>query len=642
MTSPVAAPDSPDVHPDLDDSRRYGPWRFWLHALGWLVFYLTVVVAWGQRNSWPDDLILCVLAAPVNAIVIATLYAAYGFGTRIDSHRAQQEQLIAALVLAVGVASGQLFLMNLGLAALAIAWLRPARPDVDWTEWLKIPLVLFTALPFWLDLHGGRTQVFQFLDDPIANPTFQLPLALTATQNRLLSYCALLSLVLLLHGRVFWIALPLLPVFLFVIAALPRWIPSWAEWPPVLRQVTPWGLGIVLFAGLSWFAVRVDAACRRLVSGEWLRRWFEERRYPPWLAVLVVIISQMLPVRSMQWGAPQMLAGAGLLLTAAILVTLRWRSGRGPIHSRSVALVAGALLLNLIAEFTTTDSLRRLAVAFVLVGLVSWHRLWHLRIFLASGFIAILLLAVPSDPASGLSDPALFTGVRIGCAGLLILLLGWFSLGRQPAPGEAGYPEQAWVPSKRFAFILLGLMMLFQTAAAFWPDHQIGATPKNPAPPPSDEGPLGARMSTTGQAVTYQVLDRAGWVQVSIAFPKKNPYLIESPENALERHGWQVVQRVRIRHPQGEAGALKIVRDGQYAAALWWFEQGPTSFSNHLYARRVLWSSWHLADRQLRHVRVESLAITDPNELAAFAARNDWFSSLEAPSDAGSSEGPKP
>ena len=622
MSHAVAEPNPLTSPKDFDDPSSSGPGRFWLHALAWLLLYLTVVVAWGQRNSWPDDLILCVLAAPVNAVVIATLYAAYGFGNQVDSHRAQQEQLIAALVLAVGVASGQLLLMNLGLAAIAIAWLRPARPDVDWTEWLKIPLVLFTALPFWLDFQGSRSPIAPLFADPAGNPTFQLPLALTATQNRLLAYCALLSLVLLLHGRVFWIALPLLPLFLIAIATLPRWTPAWSNLPATYRQLAPWLLGIVLFAGLSWFAVRVDAACRRLVSGELLRRWFDERRYPPWLAVLVVVVAQMVPFRSLTWEPAHRIAAAGLLLTALILVALRWRSNRGPIHSRSVALVAGALLLNLIAEFTTNDSLRRLAVAFVVVGLISWHRFWQLRIFLTAGFIAILLLAVPDNVAPAVA------AYRWGFAAALLSLLLWFATHPQPTSGEPGYPEDAWVPSKRFAFILLGLMMLFQTAAAFWPDHQM-APPITPSElAATDESTLGPRMTTTGQTATYQQVDRAGLVQISLSFPQKNPYLIESPERTLERNGWQIVQRLTIPHPRGEAGALKIVRDGQYAATLWWFEQGPSCFSNHLYARRVLWSSWHLADRQLRLLRIESLALTDPKDLAAFAASRNWFTHL--------------
>jgi|GEM_PF-3219370 len=624
MSSADAEPRRQVALTDLDRKWQSGPGRFWLHAITWVLLYFTVVVAWGQRNSWPDDLILCVLVAPVNAVVIWTLYAAYGFGNLVDSHRAQQEQLIAALVLAVGVASGQLLLMNLGLVAMAIAWLRPARPDVDWTEWLKIPLVLFTALPFWLDLQGSRSPLAHLLDDPTGNPTFQLPLALTTTQNHLLAYCALLSLVLLLHGRVFWIALPLLPLFLIANATLPNWIPAWSTLAPTTRQLAPWIFGFVLFAGLSWFAVRVDASCRRLVSGDLLRRWFDERRYPPWLAVLVVIVAQMVPFRSLTFQTLHWIDAAGLLLTSVILLILRWRSARGPTHSRSVALVAGALLLNLIAEFATNDSLRRLAVAFVLIGLISWHRFWQLRIFLASGFITLLLVAVPDNlaPDFGILRWVFATG--------LLLLLAWFSVQPQPRTGESGYPEDAWVPSKRFAFILLGLMMLFQTAAAFWPDHQMALPANRSSEVSSDDDTLGPRMTTTGQTATFQLLDRAGLVQVSLAFPQKNPYLIESPERALERNGWQIVQHFQVPHPRGEAGVLKIVREGQYAATVWWFEQGSSSFSNHLYARRVLWSSWHLADRQLRLLRVESLAITDPRELAAFAARHNWFSNLGA------------
>ena len=620
-----AHPESANAAPAFSWSPESGAGRFWFHWLAWGFCYLAVVVAWGQRNSWPDDLILGVASLPVNLVVISTLYAVYGFGTGVDSERGQQEQLIAALVLAVGIASGQLLLMDLGLVTLAIAWLRPSRPDVDWTEWLKIPLVLFTTLPFWLDFHGSTSAIQSLLDDPVGNPRLRLPLALTVTQMQLLGYCALLSLTMLLHGRAFWIVVPSLPVFLALLATFPAWRPEGITFPPGSRRYAPWILGIALLTAASWLATRLDAPCRRLISGDTLRRWFRERRYPPWLAVLVVASAQVLP-----WGAsprtgPNWVVGLGMALVAWVLIVLRRRSRRGPTHSRSVALVAGALLLDLLAEFTTYDGYRRLAVAFVLIGLISWHCFWHWRIFATAGAIAVLLLAVPDELAPNVVPPSVLTGLRTATAGILLVLLVRWSRQSQPEPGETGYPEHAWVPSKRFAFILLALMMLFQVAAAFWPEHQMVADPPSPPEDPAGFVPPKPRLVASDPAASYQILDRLGGVQVSISFPRKNPYLVESPERLLIRNGWQVLRRVPIRHPRGEATALEVERDGQRAATLWWFDQGPLSFSSPIYARRVLWSSWHLTDRRLRQVRLESLAITDPDQLARFAARHAWF-----------------
>jgi len=616
---------------DLSWTPQSGPARFWLHALTWLLFYVTVVVAWGERNLWPDDLLICVGLLPLNALIIYTLYEVYGFGTFIDPIRGQQEQLIACLVLAVGIASGQLLLMNLGLVALAIAWLRPAKPGVDWMEWLKVPLVLFTTLPFWLDFQGNRSELFKLFEDPIGNPVYKLPFALVTTQTRLLGYCGLLSLIMLLHGRVFWIAVPILPAFLAAVASLPKWFPAWNDLSQVYRQLAPWILGALILGSLSWIANALDAACRRLVSGEILRRWFEERRYPPWLAVLVVAVAQAFPVKSIGSDDSVVWAAVGVALMVPILVVLRIRSGRGPVHSRSAAMVAGGLLLILLAEFSTSDNLRRLAMGFVLIGLISWHCFWRLRVFITAAAFSVVALALPDNLASTLLSKDVVIALRVVVASILLLALLVFSVPAQPARGEFGYPEDAWIPSKRFALILLGLMMLFQNAGAFWPTHDLRwiadweernqVTPI-PKPPPAPASTVDA----SDDPISFPALGTSGIIQVSIAHPMRMPYFIESFERTLQKNGWTVLDRRQIPVPGGEAAAVKVVApNGQTATALWWFDQGDRCFSNHLYARRVLWSTWHLADRDLRQIRIESYSVTDPQALVDFAAARNWF-----------------
>ena len=634
-TEPTSLADSPWTP-------QSGPARFWLHALTWLLFYFTVVIAWGERNLWPDDLLICIALLPLNVLIIWTLYEVYGFGTYIDPIRGQQEQLIACLVLAVGIASGQLLLMNLGLVTLATAWLRPARPGVDWMEWLKVPLVLFTALPFWLDFQGSRSQLFTLFEDPGGNPVYRLPLALVTTQTRLLGYCGLLSLIMLLHGRVFWIAVPILPAFLIAVASLPKWFPAWNDLSPVYRQLAPWLLGALLLGGLSWLANILDAVCRSLFSGEILRRWFEERRYPPWLAVLVVAVAQTLPFDSVDKGRSLLFATTGVALMVLILVALRIRSGRGPVHSRSAAMVAGGLLLILLAEFSTSDNLRRLAMGFVLIGLISWHCFWRLRVFMTAGALSVVALAIPNNLAPSLVSPDVLFASRIVVASILLVGLFVFSLPAQPARGEIGYPEEAWIPSKRFALILLGLMMLFQSAGAFWPTHDMRRpldlnrkALEDPHPKPNSGSASQIDTDTDDDAVTFPTLGASGIIQVSIAYPMRMPYFIESFERTLQRNGWTVLDRRQVSLPDGEAAAVKVVaRNGQTATALWWFDQGKRCFSNHLYALRVLWSTWHLADRGLRQVRIESYSVTDPQTLVDFAAERNWFRDQERHSTA--------
>lgn len=594
--------------------------RFWFHLAGLGFLYLTVVVAWGQRNSWPDELLLSVLTVPISGLVARQLFRSEHFGLEVDSETGQQEQLIASLVLAVGLASGQLLLMSVGLVCLGIGWLRPQRRDVDWAEWLKVPFLFLTALPFWLDFDGSRAGFARLLGNAVGNPVYRLPLELATSQARVLGYCGLLALALVLRGRAFWLALPLLPVFLAAITVLPLLVPDWAGLPVTLRLWVPWGLGAAAIGALAKLTRRLDAPGHSMASGRMVRRWFANRRHPPWLAVMVVTVVQALPFQTPRLGPHERLELAGMAVLALLLGILRLRTTRGPIHSRSTAMVAGALALTLLAEFTTSDQARHLALGFVLIGLFSWHCFWPLRIFAMAGTITTLLLGIPG---SGLPAPfgseSLFA-VRLALAGLLLGVLAWLVFRPLPLPGAQGYDESGWVPPKRFALILLGLMMLFQTASAFWPEHQI----RFPGQSRTTEE-IEPEMSPAALLRQTGPLAPRGPVQTTIAYPRRNPYLLESPVRMLQRRGWQVVRTERFPHPKGEAIGVELANGDRRASALWWFEVGGAAFGNHLYARRVLWSSWHLANRSLRYVRLESSVLTDPADLVRHAVGQHWF-----------------
>ena len=114
-------------------------------------------------------------------------------------------------------------------------------------------------------------------------------------------------------------------------------------------------------------------------------------------------------------------------------------------------------------------------------------------------------------------------------------------------------------------------------------------------------------------------------IDVAIIRLRRNPYLVESPERTFERIGWTVLHSSRVPHPKGEAGSLGLQRAGENLTLLWWFELGNRAFANPLYARRVLWSSWHLANRNLRLVRLEADGSVPAERLEEFARRLKWF-----------------
>ncbi|MBX3746872.1 MAG: hypothetical protein KF833_16300 [Verrucomicrobiae bacterium] len=604
--------------------RREAGMAFGLHAIAWGAFYLTVVVAWGQHNAWPSELIVSVLSVPLSGLVAASVFAGERFGLAIEPAKGQQEQLIAALVLALGLASGHLVLMSLGWVCLGMAWLRPARPGLNWTEWLKVPAIFMTALPFWLDFEGHGWLAAAGFEDPLRNPGLTLPLALTTTQARVLGYCALLGMALFVRGRAFWLGVGLLPGFLVATVAVPGWIPGWADWPGTVRAMIPWGLAMGGIGLLANRAEWIGAKSRRWISGATVRGWFEGRRYSPWLAVAVVSAMQGVPLESTRFDLGEVLGLMGMGIMAMLLLGLRRRTPKGPVHSRSVAMVAGGVAMMLGAEFTTYEPLRRVALAWVILGLVSWRCFWPWRVLGVAVAASFVLLAFPAGSGWGRIGPEPLLAVRLSVA--VLLLAGLARFARQPPPlsGQRGYSDLGWVPSKRFALILLGLMMLFQTASAFWPEHEMAVL----VVAPRDEDAVGGLKGplTPQDAGVHRLSSWQGPVQVSLAYPRKSSYLLTSPEVALRRAGWRVTGRGWVEHPHGEAMVVRLERSGgEQATAMWWFEQGERAFSHARHARRILWSGWHLADRRLRLVRLESTAVRDPEDLVAVARREGWF-----------------
>jgi hypothetical protein len=591
--------------------------------MAWLAFYATVVIAWGERNSWPPELRFCVLSLPLNVWVIGSILRRAGLQLAIEVEKNQQEQLIAALVLAAGLASGQVFLMSLGLVSLGMAWFRPAGPAVAWGEWLKVPLILLAALPFWLDFISPWLDLTASFEDPAADSRQVLPIARTITHVQVLAYAGWVTMALLLRGRVFWFTLPLLPAALVIAAALSRLAGTGRF--SMTPFASPWVLGALAVGGV--FVALSPAVHPRLNSARVLREWFKERRYPPWLAVAAVAMMYMRPLEPARFDPGEILGLAGMAVLAGILLGLRLRTPKGPVHSRSVAMVAAGLTLALAGEFTTHEPLRHLALALVTMGLASWHCFWPLRIVLVAIAASLCLLLMPERFPLRLWDPSLLLAVRLSVGFVLLGCLAWLTLKPLPCPGQHGYSDEGWTAPRRFALILLALMMLFQTASAFWPEHEF-----------FPDSPMGAGASNalatenSSHFVRSTMTHRSGPIHISITHPHQDPYLLESPERPLRRRGWRVVEAERVFHPQGEAKVMTLERSGELLATMWWFDWGNRAFVDHQFARRILWSGWHLADRHLRLVHLESSG-SKPGELIALARRQVWFGYSAGASD---------
>lgn len=584
----------------------------------WLGLYFTLVLAWGERNSWPDELLVCLLFLPLQVAVAAALHARHGFGRDGRDEPSLRELAIAYLLLATGIASGLLLMMVVGLLAVGVAWLRPRRRPVDWFEWLKLPVVFSFALPFWLDFSGSRQDWFARFNDPALNPTYRLPLELGVTRLQVALRLAVLAAALLLPGRRFCWGLPLL-------------VPAVVAGNEIAGRLAG-GSAPLAWAWMAgaWLAVAGLGRIfdRRMRSGSangHLTYWMEHRAYPPWIAAMAVAVQQAVPAEG---PSLRPLFGLALLGAAALLVLLyrlRLRTPAGPIHSRSSGLVMAGLALLLGAEFTGLDLLRYAALGATIIGLMSWHRLWAKRVFLAAGVAWMALLPPALMGFAAGAEPAWLVVARAFLALAALGLLAAAGPRTDWSSGEEGYANEAWLPIQRFALIFLILMVVFQNASAFWPEPMEnrfdlamrGATATDLLAPP--EPPPTAVSNPLAPAPGYGLFD------VTVSLPSRNPAQLEAPELSLRRRGWTVTSRDVVPHPLGAAVVLGLERNQQPARAVYWFENGGQAFANYLQARRILWSSWNLSDRNLRLVLILSGAAETPADFFTFAAGQNWF-----------------
>lgn len=582
----------------------------------WLGLYLTLVLAWGQRNSWPDELLVCLLFLPLQVAVAAALHVRHGFGRDGRDEPSHRELAIAYLLLATGIASGLLLMMTVGLLAVGVAWLRPRRGPVDWFEWLKLPVVFSFALPFWLDFSGSRQDWFARFDDPAVNPGWRLPLELGVTRLQVALRFAVLAAALLLPGRRFWWALPLLaPAMLAGNEAAARLAAGSAP--------AAWGLMAAAMLAVAVLARWLDRLFGSGATDGHVTYWMEHRAYPPWIAAMAVAVQQAVPAEG---PSLRPLFGLALLGAAALVILLyrlRLRTPVGPIHSRSSGLVVAGLALLLGAEFTGLDLLRYAALGATVIGLMSWHRLWAKRIFLAAAVAWMALLPPVLLGFTAEAEPAWLVAVRAGVALAALGLLAVSGPRTDWASGEEGYANEAWMPFQRFALIFLILVVVFQNASAFWPEPMEnrfeqalrGATATDLLAPPE----RAAATDPLALAPGYGLFD------VTVSLPSRNPAQLEAPELALRRRGWTILRREVVPHPFGAAVALELERNQQPARAVYWFENDGEAFANYLQARRILWSSWNLSDRNLRLVLILSGVAETPEDFFAFARQQHWF-----------------
>lgn len=596
--------------------------RFVLRLAAWLSVYVALLVPWGTYNHWPTSQIISTAYLPLCLLAAAGLSRRHHFAWEPPDPPSHWELLISFQLLAIGVATGYMLLISVAWVCVGVAWLRPIRPDVNWVEWYKLPILFLLCFPVLSDLAGSRHDwLFAKSAGTLAGGEHAWPALFQETVGIRI---AVLSLAWFLDGLAFWLGLATLPVFYLLVRTAclttTQPVPPGATWLTSLAA-----LALALAVGRSWGKRGVSSHPLLAAMASELRH----RSHALWLATLVTLMQQQSLTEAWLAGGKLNLDVTGATLLLLCLVVLRVASAPVGVDFRSRAVLVASQLVLFAAEFTDLNPLRHVALGLFLVAALSWGRSWSWLVLLGSGLC--WLTVIPSCEAilelAGLTS-ATAAYLRLGAfITSLVLVVG--AAGHAAAQSTPrSQIEHDWQPEQRYVFILLGLLLLFQTISAFWSEDQLGQKPL-PDPSPNAQAGLVLHRLDTGAPGTleahYEInLGKKTW-QLWVRQEGPIPVATTSAETILRREKWEPDERRLVSHEFGQVAALDLHRLGQTAHAVHWFQHGQRTFVNHLRARRILWSSWMLNRRDLHSFLLLGETPASTEDLLEFARRQGWF-----------------
>ena len=589
---------------------------FGARLMFWLAALVSLAFCWAAANSWVEVMAVPLAFVPLQLIVAAAVCRREGICWRNLGAPSEWEMLVSVLLLAVGVANGVLLFISIGWICLGTALLRPAGASVKWDEWFKLPLLFFFTFPVYFDLAGSRWDWLSgFYAQEDGSSLFDW--------NRYLLFeiffkTALCGMAWLLRGAAFWLCLPMAAAAFIFHGPL---LALFGDPNNTTRSayVLILASGIVLGGTLATQRLKRHAP----LWGR-LRDWAAGRTYSIWLAALVILLAQSSLLERWLSGNVSLPEMGAVALLISLLAFARSRYSSGDVHVRSRALLALALFVLLAAEWVDFDPGRRLSLSLLVISLLSWRKEWSVSLYLGA-LIACLALITPAS-LSPFPKPLPHEGAaRLGAFffGIAIALPYALHGHRRLHPGVA---DAFWQPAKRLAFILLALLVSFQTLSEIAAEENAERVELSDLAELFGNGPFVARIPAFAASLT----ETKDWghkkVVVFAARPTARPAGLLAPERIALARGWKVAQREYLAHPRGRCMALLLERGDERAAAVYWFDHGARAFASFQRARRVLWSGWNLARRDLRLVFLQSAEIQDPAKLLSFAKQEGGFS----------------
>jgi hypothetical protein len=586
--------------------------RFFLRLALWLVCYLGITIAWGERNAWPIEIVAPLLSLPIAFAISRHVYRTQQITLETRPAESQWTLLICFLLLAVGLASGLMLLMAIGWVSLGVAWLRPADPRVPWDEWFKLPLLFILTLPVISDLAGSR---FEWLGRS-GNPEGAVQHFLL---NQLALRAVLFTVVVKFSGPTFWGGLVTFPVAFLLGQVVSR---------AIAGSPRAWWIvaAIVLIVLVVWRQIRQVPSVQRETWREFTAGILG-RSQSPWLAALVITLQQSALLERWLAGSQPKLELIGLAILLVILGRLRWQAPPTSLHIFSQILLAGALFVLLAAEWTDLNVLRQISLGLLVISALSWRRAWSLWVLVLA--VACWISALPAAAAalSLLGFPAdVAAQMRVFVMALGLASTAIVSFVHPATRSRKQYSDAGWMPVKRFALILLLLLATFQIASVYLP----GTQPPTPVRLSSGFTPM---VTSSRELLFFRAASAERWqlrighspADLFIATPLHEPLQLQSPELVLQNSGWHISHRRLLPNARGQVVELQLEKAGRHATALCWYQFGGQTFTHYLRARNILWSGWNLHHRELRLILLLAEGANTGPDLVELAESKDWF-----------------
>ncbi|HIG31623.1 MAG TPA: hypothetical protein EYQ50_28940 [Verrucomicrobiales bacterium] len=570
-----------------------------------MIIYWALFLSWQYHNSWETSAWFAVLFLLGNLIYICSVYRRFPETFITRRHIPSWDFLIVFLMIAVGFAGGSMMFMSFGWTALGVVLFRPLIQTEARPEWFKLCVPVLFSLPFWLDYSGSSIAAFDgllstgsetFIGQTLFSPIFGhssefADSILLRNQLPAILYCCVLVLCRWVPGKLFWIFIPLLGTCFFLInlmAVLPEsastglWLAQWKHL-----------IGMPLCIGsMVWFTLQQPRLPQSLYqSSQAVSIQLERRVNSPWMAGIVILSHQVSFFFSREQPMHPIFQFSAFTL---FLLTLGWIRYHRPLTRQNDAEMVWlviALFLLLAGEWIDWDLLRHLSLGCLLVSLTTWKRSFpHWKVFFIS--IAWILLMPATQLFFNNMDllgkwiPWLQT---IASGAFLLAVLPGTNHRTQKKPPKPREFSMDWQPLKRFAFIMLFLLIGFQNLSHYEEQTRgTFASPPNPTIATSQvkrKPELQIERTRIGHedGIVHSFRQRSG----------SNHLKIVAIEKIIRNAGWKIENKVTQDKNLNRYVAMDLLTDSGKMHLVYWFEHNNISFTSYRRARRIVWSGWH-------------------------------------------------